>query len=270
MPLLFYGLILQANSKKEINHKNNGIHICFIFAGAPWPEHIPRFPLIYMDYERMGSGVFVYKYWRTGLWPGRIHHRKPGDRPLRRHAVRHFQIHRTCRRNKKERFLWWIRWQKDSNLPNCRQSRLLSHVKVNYRWWKKSQNRFVRSASPAGQAPNGFPLSFALNILKLIRFPAFPFYFHFFVHFPRSYDNQWIRTRQNGTFFQQPCFFLTFHEITIKRQGPQFLPLDGYLCFYFVFIFIAAVISEGNGMTIAWNPVRLLHTSDAYSWASAR
>ena len=35
MPLLFYGLILQANSKKEINHKNNGIHICFIFAGAP-------------------------------------------------------------------------------------------------------------------------------------------------------------------------------------------------------------------------------------------
>ena len=25
-------------------------------------KHIPRFPLIYIDYERMGSGVFVYKY----------------------------------------------------------------------------------------------------------------------------------------------------------------------------------------------------------------
>ena len=149
----------------------------FIFASslprAPGPEHIPGSPLIYIDYERMGSGVFVYKYRRTGLWSGRIHHRKPGDRPLRRHAVRHIQIHRTCRRNKKERFLWWIRWQKDSNLPNCRPSRLLSHAKVNYRWWKKSQNRSVRSASPAWQAANGFPLSFAPNIPKLIRFSSF-------------------------------------------------------------------------------------------------
>ena len=66
--------------------------------------------------------------------------------------------------------------------------------------------------------------------------------------------------------FQQPYFFLNFHEITIKRQEPQFLPLDGYLCFYRAFIFISVAISEGTGMTTAWNPVRLLRTSDAYSW----
>ena len=56
------------------------------------------------------------------------------------------------------------------------------------------------------------------------------------MHFTRSYDNQWIRTRQRGTLLQQPYFFLNFHEITIKRQGPQSPPLDGYLCFCIVYI----------------------------------
>ena len=67
-------------------------------------------------------------------------------------------------------------------------------------------------------------------------------------------------------FLKQPCFFLNSHDITIKRQELRFLPLDGYLCFYRAFVFISAAISGGNGMTIARNPVRLLRTSDAYSW----
>ena len=48
---------------------------------------------------------------------------------------------------------------------------------------EKSQNRSVRSVSPAGQASKGFPLSFAPNIPKLIPFPVISFSFDFICAF---------------------------------------------------------------------------------------
>lgn len=138
MPLLFYGLILQANSKKKINHKNNGIHICFIFAGAPGAGTYPPLPAhihwtrengewcICIQILKNGPATWPYTSSKTG---------RPSAPPPRSSAYPNPPYMQTQQKGTVPLVDSVTERQQSSELP---PSRLLSHAKVKYRWWKKA------------------------------------------------------------------------------------------------------------------------------------